>query len=359
MNLQEEIKELIKKTESEQVEYKAVLPPSKNIARNIAAFANTNGGYIILGVIEKNGKIIIKGLSGDFRANEITHKALDLLTPRPVSDFGYVVIEGKRLFVIKISKSKEILIEGKKYIRQGTLTKLINATEAPLLTKAKSYNKINKLFKKYQPFLEDATSAKVKFIEHYLSILKMMDDLGEILYPDKPEVPTTNQEGKILCRILYSSAMDNFETYLSDILYEIYLAKPQTLKASGQPVTIKEVLDCSDLQEFIQFCAKRKISKLQKGSVTGFIKENKEIRNLGVLNELEQEEIEKSLQIRHLYSHRNGIVDEKFLRFFTGLFTVNSEHKMSISEICDKLNYLVDIVDKLDKAAIRKYSLAT
>jgi hypothetical protein len=356
MNLQEEIKDLIKGVGRQEVEFKAVLPPSQNIARNIAAFANAKGGYIILGVIEKNRQVTIKGLSGDFRATEITHKALDLLTPRPIVDYDYVIIDGKRLFVIKVSKDKDVLIEGKKYIRDGFLTKLIDIVEVPLLKKAKSYDKINELFKKYQTLNEIGTSAKEKFINHYLSILRIIDDLGKILYPDKPEIPTTNQEGKILCRILYSSAMDNFETYLSDILYEIFLAKPQTLK-SKQVVTIKEVLDCSSIQDFIEYWAKQKIGKLQKGSVTGFIEENKQINDLGIINKEEQKEIEKLLQIRHLYSHRNGIVDEKFLRFFRGLFIVNTEHQIPISEICTKLDYLVDIVDKLDNAAINRYNL--
>ena len=52
------------------------------------------------------------------------------------------------------------------------------------------------------------------------------------------------------------------------------------------------------------------------------------------------------------------MVDEKFLEFFTGLFTVNAEHKMPFNEICDKMLYLCDIVVKLDAAAIAKYNLA-
>ena len=51
-------------------------------------------------------------------------------------------------------------------------------------------------------------------------------------------------------RILFSSCADNFETFLSDLLYEIYLANPNTLK-SNQQVTIKEIIDCPDMQEFV------------------------------------------------------------------------------------------------------------
>jgi hypothetical protein len=161
-----------------------------------------------------------------------------------------------------------------------------------------------------------------------------------------------------LSRILFSSFVDNFETYLSDLLYEIFLANPSTLKSS-QTITVEEVLNCSDIQDFVRYWSKQKLSKLQKGSVKGFIKDNKQISELNVIDNTQQNEIEKILQIRHLYSHRNGVVDEKFLQFFTGLFVLNAEHQMPISEICDKLYYLVEIVDKIDKKAIIKYRLAS
>ena len=59
-----------------------------------------------------------------------------------------------------------------------------------------------------------------------------------------------------------------------------------------------------------------------------------------------------------MYSHRNGIVDEKFLQFFSGQFDLNSEHEMALSEILDKLAYLTSIVNEIDLSAIDKYSLS-
>ncbi len=359
MNLKNEIKDLVYNAEDEKVEFKAVLPPSKIIARVVSSFANTEGGYLILGVLQNQSGNSIKGLSEDFYAIETTHKAIDLLIPRPIVNYEYIVLDQKKLFIIKVAKSEEsILVEGKRYVRVGAETKLVTIGRVTDKFKSKTYDRINNLFSQFEGYLKNGTTAKTKYFEHLLSVLKIIDDLGNILHPDKPEMPTTNQEGKVLCRILYSSFVDNFETYLSDILYEIFLAKPATLK-SEQTVTIKEVLSCSDLQEFVHYWAKQKINKLQKGSVTGFIKENKQISKLNVINDEEQREIEKLLQIRHLYSHRNGIVDEKFLRFYTGEFELNTEHQMAISDICDKLNYLACIVDRLDNTAIDKYNLAT
>lgn len=353
MDITNEVAQIIGQAESSTLEYKAVLPPSKNIAQLISAFANTDGGYIILGVSDN---LEISGLSEDFHANTITHKALDLLSPQPHVHYQYVVYKGKKLYVIKIEKSDSLIaVEEKIYKRIGGTVKLSNPTEIQF--KPNGYLRIKSINQQLAEYRREATSSQTKLVEHYQSILKIIDDLGQFLYPIDPNTPTVNQEGKILTRILFSSFVDNFETYLSDLLYEIFLAKPATLKSSS-PVTIEEVLNCSDLQEFVKYWAKRKLSNLQKGSVKGFIKDNNQISSLGVLNKPEQNEIEKILQIRHLYSHRNGTVDEKFLQYFIGEFTLNSEHQMSINEICDKLCYLAEISHQLDSAATAKYKLA-
>lgn len=186
----------------------------------------------------------------------------------------------------------------------------------------------------------------------------VINDLGNILYPGSASLPTTNQEGKILIRILLSSCADNFEIYLTDLLYEIYLANPATLK-SAQQFSIKEVLDCADMQEFVLFWAKKKLSKLQRGSVKGFIADNSQIKDLNVIDDTQQDNIEKILQIRHLYAHRNGIVDEKFLQFYPGEYNLNDEHQLSIQDMLGHFSYSLNIVDKIDKAAILKYQLAT
>lgn len=357
MNISTDLSRIIGKPENESLEYKAVLPPARSLAQMIAAFANSKGGIIILGINEVNGEIKITGLSEDFHANGVTHKAIDLLTPKPNIKYEYLSHLGKRLYIIEVEKSLDsVAIENKIYIREGTRI-ILNNPEI-------KHNKVNrlplisKLINNLISFRSSGTGGKSKFLDHYSGVLNIIDDVGNILYPISEAVPTTNQEGKILMRILLSSCADNFEIYLTDLLYEIYLANPATLKSSQQ-VTIKEVLDCADMQEFVLFWAKKKLSKLQRGSVKGFIADNSQIKELDVLDSIEQDNIEKILQIRHLYAHRNGIVDEKFLQFYPGQYNINEEHQLSVEDMLNHFSYLIDIVDKIDKAAILKYQLAT
>lgn len=352
-----DVTKIIGSPESEKLEYKAVLPPARSLAQLIAAFANSEGGFIVLGVNDSSGKVKITGLSEDFHANGVTHKAIDLLIPKPKVHYEYLTREGKRLYVIQVEKSQSaITIENKIYIRKGTQNILSN----PETKKATpgQIPLIKKLTVDLNDFRLGSTGAKSKFLDHYIGILNIIDDLSSLLYPESLTVPTVNQEGKILMRILLSSCADNLEIYLSDLLYEIYLANPSTLKSSQQ-ITIKEVLDCADMQEFVLYWAKKKLSKLQRGSVKGFVSDNTQIKDLNVLDETEQDKIERILQIRHLYAHRNGIVDEKFLQFYPGQFKLNDEHQLSTAEILNHLSYFVDIVNKIDKAAISKYQLAT
>jgi hypothetical protein len=359
MDLAEEIKLILQSNcpEGQQLEYKAVLPPARSIGQIISAFANADGGVLILGINDIQGRIQINGLSEDFNANSVTHKAIDLLAPKPSVNYQYVSFNGHKVYAIKVQKSDQpVLIEGKTYIRNGTSITLNDPQRREIV--AIGVPIIDELVTKIDTFRALATSAKIKFIEHYQSVLNIVSDLKGILYPNSITIPTENQEGKILTRILFSSCADNFETYLADLLYEIYLANPSTLK-SNQQVSIKEVLDCSDMQEFVIFWSKKKLSKLQRGSVKGFISDNSQINELGVFNDAQLEEIEKILQIRHLYAHRNGIVDEKFLQFYNGQFNVNDEHRLTINEFLNHFLYLIETVDRLDKAAVEKYQLST
>ncbi len=257
MNLSTDLSAIIGKPENERLEYKAVLPPARSLAQMIAAFANSKGGVIILGINEANGEINITGLSEDFHANGVTHKAIDLLTPKPVIKYEYLSHDGKRLYIIQVEKSlTNVAIENKIYIREGTRI-ILNNPETKQ-NKINTLPLISKLNNDIITFRSSSTGGKSKFLDHYLGVLNIIDDVGNILSPISSATPTTNQEGKILMRILLSSCADNFEIYLTDLLYEIYLANPATLKSSQQ-VTIKEVLDCADMRNLCSFMLKRNL----------------------------------------------------------------------------------------------------
>ena len=339
--------------ESEFLEYKAVLPPAATIAQLISAFANTKGGAIVLGVFDDGKQIAINGLSDEFRAVQITRKAIDLLSPTPAVSYDYVDHVGKQLFVIEVPKSSaEVSLGGKAYLRTGDRTTPKQTTPVKPLTEPG----IEKLRKALADDRKACTEARAKLLDHYESVLRILDDLRHLLYPKGASVPTDNAEGKMLTRILFASCADTFETFMSDILYEIYLAQPNALKSEAT-VTVKEVLDNSTMDEFITWYAKEKLQKLQRGSVKGFIAENKTIKPLNVFDKGRIDEIEKILQIRHLYTHQNGIVDDKFRRYFPAT-KVNDEYPMTLDEFLKSFEYLASAIEAVDDEARKVFNLS-
>jgi len=338
--------------ESEFLEYKAVLPPAATIAQLISAFANTKGGAIVLGVADQ-GKITINGLSDEFRAVPITRKAIDLLTPTPAVNYDYVDHGGKRLFVIEVPQSgTEVSFGGKAYGRTGAQTAPKLVVPAKPLTEPG----IEKLRKALADDRKACTEARAKLLDHYESVLRILDDLRHLLYPKGASVPTDNAEGKMLLRILFASCADTFETFMSALLYEIYLAKPETLK-SDAPVKVKDVLERTDMDEFITWYAKEKLKKLQRGSVKGFIAENPTIKTLNAFDDTRIGEIEKILQIRHLFTHQNGTVDDKFRHYFPAT-NVNDEYPMTLDEFLKSFEYLADSAEAVDDKARNAFNLS-
>src|SRR5436190_20004883 len=108
------------------------------------------------------------------------------------------------------------------------------------------------------------------------------------------------------------------------------MVKPETLKSEAT-VTVKEVLDVSTMEDFVSWYAKEKLKKLQRGSVKGFIADNGAIKSLNVFDKARIKEIEKILQIRHLYTHQNGIVDEKFRQHFPAS-KLHDEHRLTLDD---------------------------
>lgn len=353
MHLSQATLDRIGEPESEFLEYKAVLPPAATIAQMICAFANTKGGAIVLGVVEEGKSVVINGLSDEFRAVQITRQAIDLLSPTPAVNYDYVVRDAKRLFVIEVPQSSAgISLAGKAYVRVGERTTLAQSVPSKALTEPG----IERLSKALAEDRKACTEARAKLLDHYASVLRILDDLSGRLYPKGASVATENPEGKILLRILFASCADAFETFMSDLLYEIYLAKPETLK-SDAPVPVKEVLNASTMEEFISWYAKEKLKKLQRGSVKGFIAENQAIKSLDVFDKSRIDEIEKILQIRHLYTHRNGIVDEKFRQSFP-LSKLNDEYRMTLDEFLRCFEYLAEAVEAVDDGARKVFKLA-
>jgi len=120
---EQEFELFIKKQKSVDFEFDAVPSSPYRVAQIISSFANTEGGALVYGIGNNGTENKFLGLSTDFRMDEITKKALIMISPLPIITYDWVNVGGKHLFIIKVEKSdEEMLIGSQKYIREDSQT---------------------------------------------------------------------------------------------------------------------------------------------------------------------------------------------------------------------------------------------
>lgn len=116
-----DIKELLCTPPKIDFDFSAVPYVPQKLARELSAFANTEGGTLIFGLKNINhaaNKLV--GLSADFRVTEITRIATSLLSPVPSIKYDWIKYNGKDIFGIQIEKADhDILFNNEKFIRDG------------------------------------------------------------------------------------------------------------------------------------------------------------------------------------------------------------------------------------------------
>lgn len=360
----DKIKQLIGEPEGLNLEYKLVLPPPETIARIVAAFANTDGGVLIIGVRDD---LVVVGLAENTPVATIIESSIARLHPRP--DVKHYPLElelnseTKKLYIVEVAKSSDIIYTGDKiFIRQGA--QIIAKVPAFKLDLAKSPipDCIVQLRERILQAGQSSTESEIKLLRHYQNLFlttKLLTDISNnLLFSKQPNLHSDLEQGRIFLRLVFSSLLDTFENYLVDLLMEIHLAKPETLRSSSQ-VTVEDVLNCQDMAEFIHFAAEQRVKNLSRGNEDSFMKAFK-FTQLDLFIESELEQVKKYLQVRHLYTHKNGVIDKQFLSKtnFRNL-NLGDEYKISLKDLCETASFFIDIVSRLDSSVITKYGLET
>lgn len=114
-----EILELIFAGESESLELKTSVRDPQLLARLIGSFANAQGGKIVIGVKEPPEVVGVD----EALTRRIYEAARKLLAPEPSTKLSFIETEGKRIAVIEVERSGEIVLsDGSAFVRAGTIT---------------------------------------------------------------------------------------------------------------------------------------------------------------------------------------------------------------------------------------------
>jgi hypothetical protein len=111
--------------------------------------------------------------------------------------------------------------------------------------------------------------------------------------------------------------------------------------------------------EVVKLLADKKLDKLARGSLETFDKQMKPILGGNLFDDAEMLEAQSLFEIRNLYTHSNGIVDDRFLRkHMAESLRVGEEYRRSLDDWCKAARFLFEAANRIDKTAMSKHDLS-
>ena len=157
-------------------------------------------------------------------------------------------------------------------------------------------------------------------------------------------------------------SVDNFLAYISETIQMCMKSRPEMLR-SREMISIEDVLRFGEYDSLIEFLVERKINELSYGGireVNSFLTDRTGI-NLWSSDE-ERSLLGISVELRNLYTHNRGVVNDTFLRKTKGAshsyqFIRGKRFHADFDEIVTLTNNMFTISVRLDCEVSNKYDL--
>jgi hypothetical protein len=162
----------------------------------------------------------------------------------------------------------------------------------------------------------------------------------------------------IFLNMLYLHVVDNFLTYVSEIIGLIYRTKPETMKTGGQ-VKLDFVLSHQSMNEFIDALAEKQVHDLTYMSIRDLNEYLSDRLNFSLVeDEKELAYLAEIVDIRNLLSHNRGAINALFVsRQPQYASMLGQTIEISAKKLPEDLKVLVRVVKNIDLRAINKFSL--
>jgi len=164
---------------------------------------------------------------------------------------------------------------------------------------------------------------------------------------------------QLATQLVFQRLIDNFLSYISDLLRLIFATRPEALRSS-ETVRLEEILRYETMDELMRFLVERRVERLAYLSVRDLASDLSSL--LGVKLFEEAEELQKTVElvaIRNLVAHNRGVVNARFLRLVpTYRKSEGEEIWLDADDYFEATEFLDNVARRIDEVAIAHFHLA-
>jgi len=164
----------------------------------------------------------------------------------------------------------------------------------------------------------------------------------------------------VLNQMIVCRCIDNFLTYLSDLLFEVYTSKPETLRSS-EKIEISTVLSFESNEQLVHYIAEHRVNELSyKGveDISDYLLNTIGFKLFDTDDELNK--VSRAVQIRNLIIHNRSVVNKRALSKCPTLgFEIGEAIILSSEDVKTTYELFESIVNKIDRRAVSKFKLSS
>ncbi len=159
----------------------------------------------------------------------------------------------------------------------------------------------------------------------------------------------------LLKSLLFASTVDNFQSYLSDIIYEILSNYPETM--FGKKFDARLVFENPDIDSARRRIVDKYVMELGYKSADDLSKFMIDSFGIRVLsNKLTRLRLNRLIQIRNIVAHNRGLVNELYL-FRSKSKSDRLGQSVKIPNALRAADYFFGLVNAMDREAMIKFNL--
>jgi hypothetical protein len=170
-------------------------------------------------------------------------------------------------------------------------------------------------------------------------------------------------QGYLILQMILCRTVDNFLTYLTDLLVLIFRARPETMR-SKETEMLKDVLQFSEMSDLVSYLADKRVMKLAFQSFDDLAKDVEKRTGLPISTDHDTlRYIAIAIEIRNLIVHNRGRVNRRFQDRMKKLDptatqeAIGHEFVYSYRGILELIQQLESAVRNLDPRAATKSGL--
>lgn len=173
----------------------------------------------------------------------------------------------------------------------------------------------------------------------------------------KTMIDVLKENRQFFLEIIVVRHIENYLNYLSELLFEIFTSRPETLRSSDK-VEISRVLAHASIQDFVRAAAERKVDSLSYSSFSELVEFFQNRFGLVIISSKYESVVVEAIETRNISVHNRCLIDDRYCSR-TGADSSQIGNRKNIygHSLDELVPLLFDAVKTLDVSARKKLKL--